>query len=198
MEVCQRHKRRGAVWRCGRPQPRCGWMGLVDRTQGRPRASANPGLEGTTPLALAEALRTRPPPRPRPRTDGLELELGLELDLELGLGLVLVLGPTASFVGKVPGSSRSSTSSSARAHERAATDCSWWEAVPAGGHAQDQRLFPRVRGAHDMGRLASPLCAPAPLRENFPLRPVCGRLDGLGGSGGGPGSVAPPGLGSVL
>jgi hypothetical protein len=35
-----------------RPQPRCGWMGRGQGTQGRPRSSANPGLEDATPLAL--------------------------------------------------------------------------------------------------------------------------------------------------
>lgn len=46
--------------RCGRrrqaqrrPQPRCGWDRGATETQGWPRASANPGLDGTTPLALA-------------------------------------------------------------------------------------------------------------------------------------------------
>jgi hypothetical protein len=42
-----------------------------------------------------------------------------------------------------------------------------------------------------------PLCAPAPLRKNSPLRHNSGSSDGLGDFGGGPGSVAPPGLGSV-
>ena len=38
-------------------------------TQGRPRSSANPGPGGTTPLALAGALRTRSDGLPSPRDD---------------------------------------------------------------------------------------------------------------------------------
>jgi hypothetical protein len=33
----------GLMW-AGCPQPRCGWVFLWARTQGRPRSSANPGL----------------------------------------------------------------------------------------------------------------------------------------------------------
>ena len=36
------------------PQPRCGWEDRGAGTQGWPRASANPGLGDSTPLALVE------------------------------------------------------------------------------------------------------------------------------------------------
>ena len=54
----------GLMW-AGWPQPRCGWVFLWVRTQGRPRSSANPGLRASTPLALVglweRATRTSPP-----------------------------------------------------------------------------------------------------------------------------------------
>jgi hypothetical protein len=49
------------------PQPRCGWFGRWEQTQGCPRSSANPGLGVSTPLALAghRANQLQQPTSPR-------------------------------------------------------------------------------------------------------------------------------------
>ena len=58
-------ERGASSWTGWWPQPRCGWFPRLERPQGCPRSSANPGLGGSTPLALtAQEPKDAKPPTP--------------------------------------------------------------------------------------------------------------------------------------